>query len=105
MWRGVPIVRRKEDKGMRGRVTVDYKGRLPEDLLSTISELKGDVKVEKVNPLVLEHDYSVDGLLNLVLGLIRLSDIEVTGVEMVRDVPEVYELVTVPFCNVATDSD
>jgi len=105
MWRGVPIVHRKEDKGMKGKVTVDYTGRLPEDLLSTISELIEGVEIEKVDPLVLKHDYSVDNLLNLVLGLISLSDLEVKRVEMERDVPEIYEMVTVPFSSVAADSD
>jgi len=105
MWRGVPIVHRKEDKGMKGKVTVDYTGRLPEDLLSTISELIEGVEIEKVDPLVLKHDYSVDNLLNLVLGLISLSDLEVKRVEMERDVPEIYEIVTVPFSSVAADSD
>lgn len=105
MWQGVPIVHRKEDKGMRGKVTVDYTGRLPEDLLSTISELIEGVEIEKVDPLVLKHDYSVDNLLNLVLGLISLSDLEVKRVEMERDVPEIYEMVTVPFSSVAADSD
>ncbi len=105
MWRGVPIVHRKEDKGMKGKVTVDYTGRLPEDLLSTISELIEDVEIEKVDPLVLKHDYSVDNLLNLVLGLISLSDFEVKRVEMERDVPEIYEIVKVPFSSVAADTD
>jgi hypothetical protein len=105
MWQGVPIVHRKEDKGMKGKVTVDYTGRLPEDLLSTISELIEGVEIEKVDPLVLKHDYSVDNLLNLVLGLISLSDLEVKRVEMERDVPEIYEMVTVPFSSVAADSD
>ena len=105
MWQGVPIVHRKEDKGMKGKVTVDYTGRLPEDLLSTISELIEGVEIEKVDPLVLKHDYSVDSLLNLVLGLISLSDLEVKRVEMERDVPEIYEMVTVPFSSVAADSD
>jgi len=105
MWQGVPIVHRKEDKGMKGKVTVDYTGRLPEDLLSTISELIEGVEIEKVDPLVLKHDYSVDNLLNLVLGLISLSDLEVKRVEMERDVPEIYEIVTVPFSSVAADSD
>lgn len=105
MWQGVPIVHRKEDKGMKGKVTVDYTGRLPEDLLSTISELIEGVEIEKVDPLVLKHDYSVDNLLNLVLGLISLSDLEVKRVEMERDVPEIYEVVTVPFSSVAADSD
>ena len=90
---------------MRGKVTVDYTGRLPEDLLSTISELIEGVEIEKVDPLVLKHDYSVDNLLNLVLGLISLSDLEVKRVEMERDVPEIYEIVTVPFSSVAADSD
>ena len=105
MWQGVPIVHRKEDKGMKGKVTVDYTGRLPEDLLSTISELIEGVEIEKVDPLVLKHDYSVDNLLNLVLGLISLSDLEVKRGEMERDVPEIYEMVTVPFSSVAADSD
>jgi len=90
---------------MKGKVTVDYTGRLPEDLLSTISELIEGVEIEKVDPLVLKHDYSVDNLLNLVLGLISLSDLEVKRVEMERDVPEIYEIVTVPFSSVAADSD
>ena len=90
---------------MKGKVTVDYTGRLPEDLLSTISELIEGVEIEKVDPLVLKHDYSVDNLLNLVLGLISLSDLEVKRVEMERDVPEIYEMVTVPFSSVAADSD
>ncbi|HOV66213.1 MAG TPA: hypothetical protein PLR48_04590 [Bacillota bacterium] len=90
---------------MKGKVTVDYTGRLPEDLLSTISELIEGVEIEKVDPLVLKHDYSVDSLLNLVLGLISLSDLEVKRVEMERDVPEIYEIVTVPFSSVAADSD
>ncbi len=90
---------------MKGKVTVDYTGRLPEDLLSTISELIEDVEIEKVDPLVLKHDYSVDNLLNLVLGLISLSDFEVKRVEMERDVPEIYEIVKVPFSSVAADTD
>lgn len=37
MWQGVPIVHRKEDKGMKGKVTVDYTVGCLKDLLSTIS--------------------------------------------------------------------
>lgn len=75
---------------MRGTVTINYTGRLPEVLLETIKELDQEVRVLKTRPLVLQHEYGVDRLLGLVLGTLRFTNVNVTGIDMVRDVPDIY---------------
>ncbi len=75
---------------MRGTVTINYTGSLPKVFLETIKELGQEVKVLKNSPLVLEHEYGIDRLLGLVLGILRFTNVNVTSIDLVRDAPDIY---------------
>lgn len=72
---------------MRGTIFMDYTGSLPEDFIATIKELKNPL-VRKTRPLILSDETDVDGLLNLILGMLRTCDARVWSIEVKRDVPD-----------------
>ncbi len=77
---------------MRGSVTIKYTRKLPPIFEETIREAKPDTRIISMNPLVLKHDYDIDGLLNLIIGIVEMANIKVTQIELFRDTPDVYQL-------------
>lgn len=75
---------------MRGTIIVEYSGKLPEVFLQTIKEANEEAEITKTNPLVIEHSYDINGLLNLVVGLLELTNVSATRIEIQRDVPDAY---------------
>ncbi len=81
---------------MKGTVIVEYSGKLPEVFLQTIKEVNQAAEIVKTKQLVVKHDYDVDGLLNLIVGLLELTNVNVTGIEIRRDVPDVSSVLPRP---------